>query len=179
MKVLRIFSFVCLISLFLSSCASVKGGGAFGKETLKYNELASRAAQNTLEISKNETGFYFGVGIDDLEIADRLEFQPEAIKDLNQIQVPLLLSYEIVDDLSVQIGPNFGILLDAPDSFNSFNFGADGGLSYNITEELAVEGRYNLGISNLLDGGDSDNSVRINVLSFGLRYSLDFLKGDQ
>ena len=180
MKTIRLISYACLIVIVLHSCASVSVGPDFATETQKYN-LEARAVQNDNKFTNSETGFHIGVSFDDIEVADKLEFQPEAkfisIKDLNQIQVPLLLSYEIVEDLAVQAGPNLGFLLDTSDFIKSFNFGADAGLSYNITDALAVEGRYNFGISNLLENGDSDNSVRLNILSFGLRYSLDFIGG--
>ncbi len=190
MKTLRNLLGICLLIFIVQSCATAKIGGGINGERQGYGGSERALISKSMEKPGNQTrasntstsseaGFYVGLALTGIEVADNLSFQPEAnfviIKDRNQINVPLLLSYEIADGFSAQLGPSFGILLDAPDFLNSFNFGADGGLNYMITDALGAHARYNLGISNLQDGGDSDNFVRFSNFLFGLSYSLDFL----
>jgi len=67
-------------------------------------------------------------------------------------------------------GPNFGFLLDAPSGLTNFNFALDLGLSYDITNNLLVEARYGWGLTNLLDGGNSNNYLKLNNFQLGLAY---------
>ncbi len=52
-----------------------------------------RSIWSILSLS-SKTGFYFGVALNDVSIADKFEVQPElnfvAITDLNQLQAPIL-----------------------------------------------------------------------------------------
>lgn len=133
---------------------------------------ALAAIQNTT----NETGFYLGVALSDISLSESLELLPEirfvAVKDFNQIQVPVLLKYQIVDKLSAVAGPSFGFLLDPSEITKGFNLAVDFGLSYNISDKFSIGGRYDWGQTNLLKNGDSSNYIKINNIQFGIAYSL-------
>lgn len=120
-----------------------------------------------------ETGFYAG-GFADITISDKFHVQPEllyvSVKDLDQIQLPILAKIPVVEDLSLLAGPDLGFLLNAPEGIKSFNFGLDLGLSFELNEQFSLDGKYNLGLANLLDGGDSDFSSKISGAFFGLSY---------
>jgi opacity protein-like surface antigen len=60
--------------------------------------------------------------------------------------------------------------LDVEEGTKSFNFGADFGLSFNISENFLMEARYNLGISNLADDNEFDASLRLSGILVGIGY---------
>ena len=186
----NLFSFLsfALIALIFNSCASPKGGGVNGTERSSFSSggvtslaipgLEQRSNQSNDNTNTNsEIGFYIGVFFTDINLAEKLELQPEVlfigIKNLNQIQVPILAKYNIAEKFNAYLGPNFGYLLDAPTGIKSFNLGADVGISYDISDKFVIETRYNYGFSNLLENGSSSNSIKLSNLSFGVGYKLN------
>lgn len=179
------YLFLGLIALSVTSCCTIRGGGVSGYDTYKSSYSAksssvkNSAASQSLASNKStssEFGFFVGLSFTDIELTDKFEFQPEvnflAIKDLNQLQAPLLAKYEVVDKLSLLAGPSLGFLLDAPDGIKSFNLGAEFGASYDITEKFLITTRYDLGLSNLLENGGSNNSVKFSNFQIGIGYRL-------
>ncbi|MEL1242337.1 porin family protein [Flavobacterium flavipallidum] len=123
--------------------------------------------------NESETGFYVG-GFADITVSEKFHVQPEllyvSVKDLDQIQVPVLAKIPVVEDLSLLAGPDFGFLLDAGEGVKTFNFGLDLGLSFELNEEFSLDGKYNFGLSNLIEGGNSDFSTRLSGAFLGLSY---------
>ncbi len=147
---------------------------------LAKNSVNKAEATKPYTGSSNETGFYIGIAFPNLSFSDKFGVQPEVnfigVKDFNQIQVPILLKYNFANKFNAYGGPNLGFLLDAPSGLNTFNFALDLGLSYDITNNILVEARYGWGLTNLLDGGDSDNYVKLNNFQVGLAYKFGFKK---
>lgn len=183
MKNLLSFFIAVMVTVLLVSCAAVRTGASFGGERYSYsNSTYEKASQSKsqsvlsdLSGSNSQTGFYIGLALKDLDINEKFAVQPEvnfvAIKDLNQIQVPVLLRYTFVEKLNGYFGPNLGFLLDTSTGLNSFNFGLDLGVSYDITKNLIGEARYNYGISNLLENGDSNNYIKLSNFQVGIAYA--------
>ncbi|PQA93103.1 hypothetical protein B0A69_13175 [Chryseobacterium shigense] len=114
---------------------------------------------------------------------------------LSYLSIPLMLQYNLLPDLYVEAGPEFGFLLggrsknemtqtnnlDGSSStrsysgkiamymFNKFNFGIGLGAGYYFTQNLAVTARFTAGITEVykLNSGDT---VRNNSLQMGLAY---------
>lgn len=114
---------------------------------------------------------------------------------LSYLSIPLMFQYNIIPDLYVEAGPEFGFLLggrskneltqtsnlDGTSStqsysgkiamymFNKFNFGIGLGAGYYFTQNLAVTARFTAGITDVykLNNGDA---VRNNALQIGLAY---------
>lgn len=124
--------------------------------------------------TSNRTGFYIGIALTDILLTSKLKLQPEVnfigLKGFNQFQVPILLKYNFTDKFNAYAGPNLGYLLEAPKGLNSLNFAVDFGVSYNITEKILIETRYNLGLTNLLENGNSDDHFKTNNIQIGLAY---------
>ncbi|MGM5470218.1 outer membrane beta-barrel protein [Flavobacteriaceae bacterium LMO-SS05] len=122
---------------------------------------------------ENETGFYVGA-FTTLKVSESFQIRPEvnyiSIKDLDQIQVPILAEIGIADKFNALAGPSFGFLLDTEEGSKSFNLGLDLGLSYNITEQFLVEARYSLGLSNLFDDNYGDATLKLHGLFVGIGY---------
>lgn len=82
---------------------------------------------------------------------------------LNYLSIPVLLRYNVVKILSLQAGPQFGILMNknnslvqnGKDAFKSGDLALALGAQLNLNK-LKVYGRYNIGLSNISDATDSD-----------------------
>lgn len=106
------------------------------------------------------------------------------------LNVPLMIKFAASDRFMLELGPQVGFLLsakseakgvmdgssisveeDIKDSFKSIDFGLNFGASFDIVENVFIAGRYNLGLSNIVDGEDSDDiDVKNSVFSFSLGY---------
>jgi hypothetical protein len=77
---------------------------------------------------------------------------------LNYLTIPLLLNYKLGSLLSLQAGPQYGILLDqsknliqnGKEAFKNGDFSLVGGAQINISK-LRLQGRYVVGLSNISD----------------------------
>lgn len=79
--------------------------------------------------------------------------QDKSNYDLNYLNLPILLGYRPVSNLSVYLGPEVSYTLGqygATIKFkNPFVLGIDGGVLYNLTTALAVDLRYTYGLTNI------------------------------
>lgn len=118
------------------------------------------------------TGFYIG-GFADAEISEKFHLQPEilyvSLKDFNQVQVLINAKYEIFDTIKIFAGPNLGFFTSAEQN-NAVNVGLDFGISYNLTENISIDAKYNLGLTNFLELSDDNSSSKLNGLYVGLGY---------
>jgi len=181
MKNLNSIFVLVLIALLIQSCAAIRTGANFGSDRYKYStdsfrspEIKEKSTQASNTTTSSETGFYVGVFFTDIPITDELELQPEVnfvgIKDLNQIQAPVLVKYNLAESFNILAGPNFGFLLDSSDGIKSFNLAVDLGVSYDISEDFLIEARYDYGLTNLLENGDSSNSIKLSNFQVGIGY---------
>lgn len=187
-KVTSLISF-CFIGLLLTSCA-VRGGYHSGSERYSYSSSYSSFASNVEKTSSSsksssnsiiaqntnttsKSGFFVGIYFTDISLGDKFELQPEidfvAIKDLNQIQAPILAKYNLADKMDILAGPNLGFLLDAPTGLKSFNVGVDIGAAYDIAEKININARYGFGLSNLLENPGGSSS-KLSGFQIGLGY---------
>ncbi len=89
---------------------------------------------------------------------DALDFSDDRKVKLNYLSVPLLLNYKLGSALSLQAGPQFGILLDqdknlienGKEAFSKGDFSLLGGASLNISK-FRITGRYMVGLNNIND----------------------------
>lgn len=111
------------------------------------------------ELLWNQTNYRTGNRFNDL--------YPEGTNDvkgkLNYISIPVLLSYRPVKLISLQAGPQFGILLNqdknlfqnGKEAFKKGDFSLLGGVQLNIGS-LKVGGRYVVGLTNINDIDNKD-----------------------
>lgn len=88
--------------------------------------------------------------------------------NLDYINIPILANYYITKGLAVKAGiqPAFKVKSEAKadvvsvdmDGFKSFDFSIPVGLSYEVSD-FVIDARYNWGISKVLEGFDSKNTV--------------------
>lgn len=82
---------------------------------------------------------------------------------LNYLSIPILLNYNVARILALQVGPQFGILIDknknllqnGGDAFKSGDFSMIGGLQLKLSA-FRIYGRYVVGLYDISDIGNSD-----------------------
>ncbi|WP_337967170.1 porin family protein [uncultured Flavobacterium sp.] len=119
-------------------------------------------------------GFQVG-GFAEIKVIERLAIQPEVLfstqgakidggsfgdfdDKLNYINVPVLAKFFITKQFTVEAGPQLGFLVsakqdghDIKDSFKSVDTGFNFGAGYNFTDNVSVNLRYTVGLSNIAD----------------------------
>jgi hypothetical protein len=115
------------------------------------------------------TGFFFG-GFADFEMSDKITLQPglnyhTASKDgynLSFLSIPVLAKYNVADKFNLLGGPSLYYSMDS-ESTDKTRFSLGIGGSYDISDELFLETRYDMGLS-----GDA----KVNHFLIGLGYKL-------
>ncbi|HYE53775.1 MAG TPA: porin family protein [Chitinophagaceae bacterium] len=100
--------------------------------------------------------------------SDFNDIYPHGISDvrdvkLNYLSIPILLSYRPIKPLSLQVGPQFGILIDqdrnllenGQDAFKRGDFAMVGGAQLNLAN-FKIGARYQVGLSNINDIDNQD-----------------------
>ena len=94
--------------------------------------------------------------------------------NVNYINVPVMLKYYIIPSLSIDLGPQLGINVyskatdkepnefncgttDIKDETKAIDFGVGLGMTYNITNDVFVQGRYTLGLTSVFEWGENKN----------------------
>ncbi|WP_428229982.1 porin family protein [Flavobacterium sp.] len=150
--------------------------------------------------SSNKTGFTAGIMVE-VPLAKKFSIQPELLYsqqgtktsfsdqdvtnsnykstiDLNYLNIPVMLKYFVVKGLSVQAGPQIGILLKAnnkyqdnflgyenQETFNlkDYSAGIDTsvnlGLGYQFKDKFYTDVRYNISYSNVFKEGDANHFI--------------------
>src|SRR5690606_22490540 len=157
--------------------------------TLAFGFVATSAAQETtfglkagLNLSNakfkvdgisaspdGRAGFYIG-GLVDFGISEKFHIQPEVLYssegvdegEISFVNIPVLAKYYVMEGLSIQAGPQLGILLDADggtEAFKKTNFGLNIGAGYELAGGIFFDARYTIGVSNIADIDGSDLGV--------------------
>ena len=105
---------------------------------------------------------------------------------VNYINIPVMFKYYVIPSLSIDFGPQLGInvyskftkeakdknlnynkTFDQKDHTKKIDFGVGLGLTYNITNEVFVQGRYSLGLTkvfkDLYDFGEKNGNAQIAI----------------
>ncbi|GAA4278753.1 porin family protein [Aquimarina mytili] len=158
------------------------------------------------------TSFHIGAVVE-VPIAEKLAFQPELVYSsqgyqfdtvvfdgflgalnvdsttkLNYINIPIMAKYYVAQGLSIQAGPQIGILVsaktkadtagfstevDVDDFVKTIDYGVNFGAGYQLDMGLFFDARYNLGLSNINDGFGSGlvkNQNSVIQLSAGYKF---------
>jgi hypothetical protein len=137
-----------------------------------------------IPISEN---FYFGpevlYSMQGASFSDN-EFDIDAEFKLDYIQIPLMVRYYVSEGFSLEAGPQIGFLtssevetedigVNTEDYFSSFDYGLNFGLGYKLPGGIFFQGRYNLGLANVLDSeefGDDKSQNSVIQLSVGYMF---------
>lgn len=127
----------------------------------------------------NKTGFHFGA-IAELGISEKFSIQPEAIYsaqgakfsdidfNVDYINIPVLAKLYLIDNLSLQAGPQFGFVVNNKNIENPETFDLSGAVGAEVTfGKFFAQARYNIGFSEIVNNEDIKNSVF--QLSLGIK----------
>ena len=116
-----------------------------------------------------------------LRVSDGFGIQPELIysmqgasfeqmgqegdMNLDYLNIPVMANIYLTDGLSFNVGPQFGFLLngeasigdldvDISDEMNSISLAVGAGLTYELPMGLVINGRYNLGLTDVTENYD-------------------------
>ena len=185
MKKLIFFTAILILPMLMVQAQDVTFGAKAGVNiaTLKP-DLADPAAR---------TSFHLG-GVGEVSLTDVFSIQPEllyssqGVKDesdddevvrLNYLTLPMLAKYYVADNLSVEAGPQLGMLLkaevedngetiDIKDNTKSIDIGVAFGLGYKLPSGLNFAARYYLGGDiNDIDEDPEKFANRVFQLSIG------------
>lgn len=157
-------------------------------------KLGVKAGLNYANFSGTEiqtdaiTSYHAGL-VAEIKLLDKFAIQPELLyttqgatyntalgdfkNELGYIAIPVLAKIYLSDSFSLEVGPQASFLLNEKDKFNvndanTFDFAIDAGLSFKITKNLFIQGRYVLGLTEVSPDADAKNSVL--QLSAGLMF---------
>ena len=205
---------IILCTLFLSASAiaqdqkvklGIKAGLNLATLTLDESELDS----------SSKAGFTAGVMVE-IPMTKKFSLQPEIMYSqqgtktsfsdsdvtnsnyestikLNYLNIPVMLKYYVKEGLSVQAGPQIGILLKANNKYKDNFLGYDNqesfdlkeyssgidtsvnvGLGYQFKDKFYTDLRYNISYSNVFKDGDTnhfiDNDMKNRVLQITIGY---------
>lgn len=120
-------------------------------------------------------------------------YTEESKEKLNYINIPLMAKYYAAEKFSLEVGPQIGFLMsakndyeytetyagvsysesgsvDVKEFYKGIDFGLNFGVAYDFTENLLAGVRYNLGLSNINDVGDSNYKIKNSVFQVSLGY---------
>jgi hypothetical protein len=144
------------------------------KAGLNYANLEGSDIQ-TDAITSYHAGF-----VAEIKLLDKLSIQPELLystqgatyknaitefkNELGYLSIPVMAKIYLNKTISLELGPQASFLLsernafDARDS-NTFDFSVNGGLGLKITKSFFLQGRYNLGLTEVSKDAQTKNSV--------------------
>jgi len=147
--------------------------------------------------TKMRTGFYagvfgeyrmnywFGLQAEAVYSAQGVTHEPNSALKLeykqDYINIPILAKFYVIDNLSVEVGPQFGFLVNDEakvkvgsvtggygSDTKGFDFSVGMGLTYTLFSHLDISARYNLGLTDAY--GSVDGTNRNGVIQVGLGY---------
>ncbi|AZA76521.1 PorT family protein [Chryseobacterium sp. G0186] len=216
--------------LFVHAQEKVKSSSpiTFGvKAGFNASTVTSNDSYNYDNNEKLKPGFNAGVFVN-IPVAEKFSIQPELLfsqmgsktedyltlssndyryrrtstytTNFNYLVLPVMVQYNILPQLYVEAGPEFGLLLGGKskgdytvtetsgtktniysesfsnkipkDLYNKFNFGIGIGAGYYFTQSFGVTARFTAGITSLLknDISENDNKSRNNAIQVGVAY---------
>lgn len=148
-------------------------------------QIGAKAGLNYANFSGTEiqtdaiTSYHAGL-IAEIKLMDKFAIQPELLystqgasydrageefkNELGYLAIPVLAKIYLSKSFSLEVGPQASFLLSEKNNFdvnnaNTFDFAVDAGLSFKITENIFVQGRYVLGLTEVSSNADAKNSV--------------------
>jgi hypothetical protein len=176
--------FLLLIG-FLTSHVNAQWGVKAG---VNFADFSGKDAGDTKMLAGIYGGLLYNAMINDkFSIEPQLLYSGQGAKDpdseiklrLHYLTLTPLARYNLQSGLFFGTGPEFDFLLsaklkdnstsvDVKDYYKGFSFAWAFAVGYQMKQGFGIYGRYNLGLSNILD--DSDGDLKNSVIEFGIRY---------
>ncbi|QTY25851.1 porin family protein [Flavobacterium sp. CS20] len=161
MKILKIL-FAILITAQLTHAQKIDLGVKIGANFSTLSDVSGFDNKTGFN-----AGFFVGTKISKIGLQAELlysrqgaEFEDSDI-DLDYINVPVLLKYYLIGGLNVQLGPQFGFLIDdnLPNLLETKSFDLSGaaGLGVDLPFGLRADVRYVFGLTDVFENSDGKN----------------------
>lgn len=127
-----------------------------------------------------------------LDISSVFLYSYDGKWNLSYLNLPVMAKYYILDKLSIETGPQIGLLLSAKAKYSSdkalpslntstaeydiknyiksVDLGLNFGVTYDVSKNLSFNFRYNLGLANINNEPMSSSNIKNKVLSLSLGY---------
>jgi hypothetical protein len=153
--------------------------------------IANSCNSNT----NSRISFHLGATVE-FSISDKLSLQPELVYsaqgaknsditiNTDFINVPVMVKYYVIDNLSIEVGPQIGFLIkseaksenstlirNSKNLFKSVDYGFNIGAGYKLVSGLNFALRYNMGFSNIYDLENSDAEWKNRVFQVSVGYT--------
>ncbi len=184
-----ILSALAVLAFGVTNAQEVKYGAKVGGN---LTNIRVNADDFGTVVFDSNVGFQAGI-FAEIKVADKFAVQPEALFsyesskisstdfNLSYINVPVMAKYYASEKISLQVGPQIGFLVgakakmdgeseDLKDDIKSINFGLNFGLGYNLTEKVAVDFRYNAGLTDISENGFEGGKMKVSGFSLALGY---------
>lgn len=130
------------------------------------------------------SGFYFG-GFAEINLSEKFDLQPELVygtysedgESSGVLLVPILAKYKANDQFSLFAGPQFDYLTNEEDSegLKRLGLGLALGAAFDITEQVILDARYSIGLTDRIDGGldgfeEFDIETKFSYFQVGIGY---------
>jgi opacity protein-like surface antigen len=164
----KVTLFILLFAFVVSVNAQEFRLGA--KAGLDVAMITVETGQGQANAGGSETGFYAGI-FGELELSDQYTIQVEGlysgVKNYGSIALPLSLERNFSEKWAAQAGLQGNLILDdLGEDVNSFSLGLLIGTSFNINEDIVIEGKYVYGLTSLVE----DTDLRLSYLQIGVGY---------
>ncbi len=192
----RVFLAIALtIGLGVSNAQDIKFGAKAGLNIANISnaeiegvKLDSRIAYHLGAMAEIKWTDEFAVQPELLYSAQGASKEKEGVTatvKVDYINIPVMAKYFVMDGLSLEAGPQLGILTtakltiegegideseDAKDKISSIDFGLDFGASYTLDFGLNLGIRYNLGLTDLAKERERGDAIKNGVLQFSVGY---------
>ena len=179
---------VAVLAIFSFTSVNAQGAKFGAKAGINFANFTGDLTEN-----KVLTGFHIGAFVE-LELSEALILQPELLFstqgtkfeesgvsfdfNANYVILPVMFKYAVAEGFNLEAGPQIGFLLsaeiadeDIKDEMESIDFGMNVGASYDFSEKLFAQARYNIGLSNIAkDSGDEKIQNSVISVSLGYRF---------
>lgn len=141
-----------------------------------YNSNSAEVEALGLTLSaSDEGGVYFGASYD-IALGDKLAIQPALLYSADAFQVPVSVKLNLGGDFSLLAGPSL-LLLSGEDTetdgFNKNGLGYTTGISYSVSDKIALVVRFSGDFDNRFESTDTilgDSSVKYTQFKAGISY---------
>ncbi|HYG20896.1 MAG TPA: porin family protein [Ohtaekwangia sp.] len=179
MKKLLVFFVLTLASLGAWAQAEVGIGLKVGANLSKLDGY-----DNADNFTSFHAGAFALVKLSKIGIQPEILFSQQGVKSdggdfkLTYVNIPVMLKFYLAAGVNLQVGPQFGFLTNAKhdgDDVKDFLKGSDVsasfGLGWDAPFGLMIDGRYNLGLSDISDSDDFE-SLKNQVIQISIGYKL-------
>ncbi len=183
------------IVLIVLTIVSLSAQASYG---VKAGVNLANLSADDIEDNKILTSFHVGFFVE-IDLSETISLQPELLYSaqgakfeeeedgfsvstdlkVNYINLPIMFKFNVAEGFNLEVGPQIGFLVsaelfdeDIKDEVESFDFGVNVGFSFDFTEELFAQARYNLGLANIAADSDADKTKN-SVISVSLGYKFN------